>query len=253
MGRSFDGSGDKVVFGDVAVFQITGDLSWGLWINFASTSDSTLIAAVEPGAGETEADNSMLYVQVQGTSNNWDIRYIHEYSSGSNEDNRFNVNLLNNVWIHIALVRNVSANTVVLYIDGTASGGTFNYTNDPTTTSSTADYHLGERIDGSQDFTGYMAEAVLANVAWTIGEVQQIRSRASIARGLVHYAPLFGVSSPEPDFSGNGNDGTVTGTAIVDHPPVAPPFGFDEPMSFVTGAAPPATARAKFLPLLGVA
>ena len=34
--------------------------------------------------------------------------------------------------------------------------------------------------------------------------------------------PLYGVASPEPDLSGNGNNGTVTGTVLADHAPVGP-------------------------------
>jgi len=42
----------------------------------------------------------------------------------------------------------------------------------------------------------------------------------------VFYMPISGNSSPEADLSGNGNNGTVTGTTKVDHPPV----GFYLPM-----------------------
>lgn len=39
---------------------------------------------------------------------------------------------------------------------------------------------------------------------------------------LLAYLPLYGVDSPEPDYSGGKHSGTLTGTTWAAHPPVAP-------------------------------
>lgn len=240
MGRHLDGVDDKIDFGDKAVFKILGDLSWASWIYIDSGGANALICDVSGGSGESEADNQVLFLFITGAAAVWDLTYNHENGNGSNNLKVFNTNLAQDVWIHVAVVRDVSANTVILYIDGVAFE-TFNYTNDPTNTSSDLSYRLGERPDGTDPFLGSLAEDVLANVAWSADEVRTIWHRASIARGSVNYAPLFGNASPEPDFSGNGNNGTLTGTTQVDHPPVAPPFGFDMGWQGEFGGAAPAT------------
>ena len=57
-----------------------------------------------------------------------------------------------------------------------------------------------------------------------------------LASGL--YLPMWGLSSPEPDLSGNANNGTLTGTSYADHPPVT---GYTKKKStvFLSTPAPP--------------
>lgn len=53
-----------------------------------------------------------------------------------------------------------------------------------------------------------------------------------------HYG--FNGTSTQPDWSGNGNSGTVTGATLADHAPLAPPFGFDSGWHGQFAAGPPA-------------
>jgi hypothetical protein len=74
--------------------------------------------------------------------------------------------------------------------------------------------------------SGRIAEVAIWNAALTDAEVAALASgvRAWMLRpaNLKVYAPLWGVGSPEPDYSGNAFHFTVTGAAQADHAPVAP-------------------------------
>lgn len=61
-------------------------------------------------------------------------------------------------------------------------------------------------------FSGQIAHTQLFNRPLSAGEIRQIMQfPGSLSRGLIGYWPLWGSGSPEPDYSGNGNNGTVTG------------------------------------------
>ena len=82
-------------------------------------------------------------------------------------------------------------------------------------------------------------------VALAVGEIKN-DSVGKVPRqeSLIVNLPLDGYS-PEPDYSGNGNNGTINGTIpVVDGPPVAELFGYDESQMFAVGAAPPAATPA---------
>lgn len=86
---------------------------------------------------------------------------------------------------------------------------------------------IGARNDDASFFDGRIAHVCWWDVALTAEEI------AALARGVhprrvrpgdcVGYWPILGTSSPEPDFSGNGNAMTLTGSpAVADGPPVEP-------------------------------
>lgn len=80
-------------------------------------------------------------------------------------------------------------------------------------------------------FSGRIAEAGIWDVALTDDEVKMLAAGISPIRvrplSLVEYWPIYGVDSPEKDYSKNNNDMVVTGATQADHAPVALPFGFD--------------------------
>lgn len=85
----------------------------------------------------------------------------------------------------------------------------------------------------ADSFPGRLADAAFWNAALFAGEVAALARGVSPLRirptALLGYWPLFGVGSPEPDYSGNGNNGSITGSVTqADHAPVQAPFGADE-------------------------
>lgn len=221
-GRSCNGSSDNIYFGDVALFKLTGSMTWMAYIKLnASTAFDSMIADIEGAAiTEDEVDNALFFLQVKGSSGAWDLNYIHEYGAGNNEGIEFTLaDIPNDTWTHVALVRDVTANTVTLFLNGTQIGGAAPYTNDPTSTATTVPYRLCTRSNQTNFFNGQIAEVALYDRALTEAEIDDIIANGqSQEPDYIHYSKLCGNESPEPDLATGNNDGTLTGTAKVTHP-----------------------------------
>lgn len=94
-------------------------------------------------------------------------------------------------------------------------------------------------------FDGKIAGAGLsATVGLTLGELESVRYRGGFStRAALFQLALFGTGSPEPDWSGNANNGTVTGAIQGDHAPAGPMFGFDYGWQGAFTAAAPAAGH----------
>jgi len=107
--------------------EITGDLTIELWINgdaMASNSRFVQFGA----AGETSNVNFLYMLRLAAGG---DISMLHESGSGSNSEEVFDANLVAGQWYHLAIVRDVAANTYTLYVNG-ALFATQIYASDPT-------------------------------------------------------------------------------------------------------------------------
>jgi len=216
---------DIVNFGDKAHFISLGDLTWNAWVRFESGGGAfDQIIVIEGGSGEAENENAQLAVFVMGSSDDWDIRYIHEHGLGVNEDTdvshgNWQTSFGNDFWHHIAIVRDTANLTVNLWVDGALFGPVFNYTNQPTYTGSTTEYAIGKRpTDVSLTLTNASVERpMLHHVALRADEVRACLRGEIIQRGLIHAAKLNGVSiqSPELDLTGFGNHGLVTDVTLT--------------------------------------
>ena len=110
--------------------------------------------------------------------------------------------------------------TEVSYAVETDAGGTFNATS--------GDMIFGRDSNASLPFLGDIAIVMVwPGTALTLGQIQAQQFRPHITPGceiFSHYG-YNGVGA-QPDWSGNGNSGTVTGATVSDHVPLGPPFGF---------------------------
>ncbi|MCR4300211.1 MAG: LamG domain-containing protein [Sulfuricaulis sp.] len=117
-------------------------------------------------------------------------------------------------WHH--LVGTYDGSNVRLWVDGvntatTAQSGTLD--KDPVGPT------IGGRSGAVQLWDGRVANALIYNRALSGAEIEMVRRGFWMLPGLLGFWPLFGVQSPEPDWSGNNNHGTVTGATRIDHPP----------------------------------
>ena len=94
--------------------------------------------------------------------------------------------------------------------------------------------------DGNDPYIGDTAYHVYVGVEWGDSEFRAFAAnpyRAFLAAaGGPFFLPL-GLSSPEVDWSGNDNTGTVTSAVVADMPPVGPPFAHDTPTTIAAAAA----------------
>jgi hypothetical protein len=123
------------------------------------------------------------------------------------------------VWYHVALTRDTT--TATLWVNGASQGtDTGTPTNNPS-----GFFRIGS---GSGSFSGTrsFADAAYWTAVLTQAELTALSkgARPNTIRpaSLTLWLPLDGLQSPEPDLSGNANNGTLTGTASAFGPPIAP-------------------------------
>ena len=129
------------------------------------------------------------------------------------------------VWAHVVWryygAGAANADRLKLYVNNVEKALTFTGTIPATLTAATATVKTG--VFGgtiTRYFNGRIAEVVMYDHALSVGEIAALYGGYVKRSGLVLYAPLWGVVSPEPDLSGNLYNGTVSGAVLADHAPV---------------------------------
>lgn len=223
MARSFNGSSDLITSGGVTG---TGIPNPGSPISVATW---VWMDSVPPGTYRTV---DRFY--------HWGLEYnvvkhcFYElFVSSGASNNYLSVNNSSfppiNSWHHMGMT--YDGTTLTGYLDGISQG------------SSSSLSSIGSPVIGTQigfgaarppagqgvpsDFlNGELAESAVWSACLSTGEMAGLASGVSTSqvrpRSLVGYWPLYGLASPEPDLSGNANNGTLTGTAYVAHAPVSP-------------------------------
>ncbi len=91
-----------------------------------------------------------------------------------------------------------------------------------------SDLVAGNYVTANQAFPGRIAVFAVFNRLLTLAEIRSWQFRPRKIDGCVLFYELgFNGTATQPDWSGNGNAGTVTGATIAAHVPLGPPFGFD--------------------------
>jgi len=157
---------------------ITGDLTAEAWVNpvllGSSTFDQEILTIAGPTGDGVAAENILLTVQIETDG---DIQITHETGVGTNRSVTFGssdgVDINANTWTHVAVTRDVSANTYELFLNG-VSKGTKTYTADPTG-GENAVLTIGGSGDpdgnGFQLFGGQMDDVRVWNVKRTAEEI----------------------------------------------------------------------------------
>jgi len=211
----FDGTDDYVSAGSVSELKINGDLTVSVWFRANTFGDAEYIVAQGIG-GENVADNYLYLFRIDTTSGN-DLGYLHEYSAGSDESQIFDVNLSTGTWYHACIVRDVTANTVKLYINGVQGGSTFNYTNDPTG-GSDGYFTIGNRYDQqTSPFDGLIDDVRIYNYART---AEQIYNDYKTTHGTMVGDTKFvdGKIGKALEFDGSGDYVDVSDSITIDSP-----------------------------------
>lgn len=201
-----DDTDDDADAPSTSILHITGDLSVSFWMNSSVIEDGDVIVTVR-GGGETEPDNEIFYLEWDTTSGN-DILYQHEYGAGLDSQNIFDTNLSANTWYHVAIARDVTANTVKMYIDGVQTGSTYTYTNDPTCASCASNLKIALKSTSSTNnrFQGIIDELKIYNYTRTPAQIAYDFNRGGPI-GYWKFDECQGATAY--DSSGKGNDGTI--------------------------------------------
>lgn len=109
---------------------------------------------------------------------------------------------------------------------------------------------LGNRAGLSTPFIGRLAWVGIWNRALPLGELLDQQFHPHVTSGCVGFWHLgFAGTGTQPDWSGNGNAGTVTGATVGAHVPLGPVFGFDSMDAYLVAAAGRTTKNTDLRPL----
>lgn len=175
----FDGTDDYVAVSGTTTNRITGDITFGGWFKATSVADTEGLIYMGGGSGETQAENE-LYMMRWDTQSGNDLEYKHEAGAGGNTVLSFDVNLSTGTWYHAMFVRNVTANTVQLYLNG-VSQGTKSYFTDPDGGTS-ADLAIGRESSGPAYFDGQIDDVRIYDYALTSTQVKRVYNEGSAVR-----------------------------------------------------------------------
>lgn len=215
MARSFNGSSDDIVVASNSVFDIISAISISAWVYPTVTQDGIILCRnnFSQEGYELRCDRS----------GNGLFSFVILNSSLvlKQADSTTTVSSVLNVWTH--LLGTYDGSNVKIYVNGSLQGTTAQFG----IINSTAGSSVGIGIDpenGQPFFAGRIAEPLIWNVDLVANEAIALAKgcRATSVRPafIVGYWPLNGLTSPEPDLSGNVNNGTLTGTAYANHPPI---------------------------------
>lgn len=214
MARSFSGGAtptDYINVGTGSVLRFTNTFTISSWVYVNSMTS-----------------NMKWFIQGSGGVSGWGVGYLLASNSwGFTKcgvaDIGSGVTPSVNIWTHVLWTVSASANPI-LYINGALANNTGN-TSGITPSSLTA--YIGTDFGAAVvafGWTGLIAETSLWGTILSAGEIAALgagaKTRSVRPASQVGYWPLYGLASPEPDLSGNKNNGTLTGTAYTNHPPI---------------------------------
>ena len=209
MSRYFDGSQAIITFSNPST---PTAYTWSMWLFGAATPATT--STTQPLViGTTSGSFGFSW---NHSSSTFKQAAFHKDSGGTTRAAAVNGTLSASVWYHIAATWDGSTFSCWKY--GVDQNDAF-----PTSVASiTGSSSLGADLNTNW-WTGYIGEFAYWSRALKANELLAL-GRGVLARqipaSLQIYLPLWGLSSPEPDLSGNANNGTVTGATAGGNPPV---------------------------------
>lgn len=229
MSRNFDGVDDLIDCGSGAHLDDLANWTWCAWI-YPETQGEGTIGRIMNKAPKNFRIGGSTNLNATSSRAGTTMNLISAANS-----------LTLNAWQFVAwtydgtngrLLRGVPGGVVseMAYDAGSAQGsGAFD-------TDAAGVLVLGNDITGAATFDGPIANARVFNAALSANELTALMyGRPVRGASLRGWWPLIG-ASPEPDWSGNVANGTVTGALVDRNPPIPAPFsGIDGIMAWAGG------------------
>jgi len=225
MARSFNGSSDLINCGTSSILNPNGgsaSMTASIWA-YATSFPNAYNAVM----GRSDGVNHYYVLQPKSTGK-LALYYIDNLGAGQSYDGTGSNTLSTGIWYHLAFTigsggGTSGANGCQGFVNGAIDGGNSTATGGITTIS--ASTCLGSDNHGA-NWAGRLADAAIWNVILTPIEIaalaKGIRPKSIRRTALLGYWPVDGLQSPEPDLSGNVNNGTLTGTSAAFGPPIVP-------------------------------
>lgn len=219
MARKFiAASSQKIDFGDNDAMDGASTLTVSAWMKRTATGNLVTV-------NKYSASNFQIYMILYTDGNCYTL-----VRNNSNANYWFTANNDTN-WHHIVMVFDGGLSGDArqkTFIDGVEEAGTYVDT-PPATTPDVASPLVAGLWDGTTYSDGSISRIKVWSSALTADQVlSDYYGKTPLPESLLQDSPL-GYGSPEPDYSGEGNNGTLTNSpTITDAPPVIAPWGADE-------------------------
>jgi len=215
-----DGSGDYYNCGDVP------NLHNNLTISFWAKPEGDRLTRQNP-IGKAYGGEFAITFEDEPSPNSvsyfWGSTGLNSGTGGTTYESRGWNALLLDEWAHYCFVRNNSAQTVKLYVNGELQSGWGDGWITPV--DSSLDLYVGNGY--TNEFEGCLDDVMLFNDALTQSEINLVYSGCTSLSSLIHYWSLDDASSNAIDSVGSSN-GTVYGNPQDTYNPYLPEVNLDE-------------------------
>ncbi len=199
----------------------TNQTSWGIWVWQVGTATGV-------PSKMFNKNNYEFYTDGANPPTFWE--FDQEFALGVTPGNWTIAIPSNGAWHRVIITYDRSSvlNNPVIYVDKTSVTVTQIAVPVGTADTDATAYSIGNRADALRNWDGKLAQfTVWPNRLLTQTDVNNDFDNGpqSLGYTLAGYWPLCGTASPEPDLSGNGNNGTVTGTKFQPNPSTPMPCG----------------------------
>ncbi len=222
MARNFDKNNEKIDLGDVTNARFSAGAAW---TSMAFFRVETLTAAASVFSKHPSGASARQFFARILTSGIWRIGY----NNGGTTISTASSVVSTNTW-YLGVATNSSGDTTNVYIYDMAGvqqgSGSGSHPGD--VADLTGSYTLGTQDDNGSDYDGDIAFSAYFSKEFSTNEIlaylhNPVMVAAQHGNDTIFFLPLLGNASPEPDWSGNGNSGTVSAGTWLDgdNPPVS--------------------------------
>lgn len=213
-GIELDGTNDGLATGRTAWLTARGSdditiLMWAKMGSYFNLTTGDVLLTIEQSDGETEADNSSVYMFIKKNSfpDSWGAQWIHEFDAGSNHalDWSSESETGTTDWSHIAVSRSVTSNKAIFLHNGDSVHylPTIGW-NDPTVVGQDSAYcSIGFRREGPSLWSPITVDEI-----WLIGDDISAKKVGTLYSNQM-YPEVFGVEGGIQDVT------AVSGVKII--------------------------------------
>ena len=204
---------------------------WGYWPSVAN--------ALRAQMGKVGTQSTIIFRRAgDGTTLRFQFgrsttAFLHDSATGM---------LSANAWLCVAHSWDVASGGTSSWYRGTRTTSMSSVGGTPTVGSGTHDDSGGSLTVGL--YTGLNSDAVrvatmaVFNRALSLAECNAWQFKPRVTSGCVGFWNFgYNGTNTQPDWSGNANNGTVTGATVADHVSIGPPFGYARRQSYIVAAA----------------
>lgn len=219
MGRSFNGTSDKIDVDAAHVTVASNPFSISVWVNSSLANANAKCPYAE---GSTAGAGPFFLLQGDGSGKL--VISLRRSTAGSSDAFTSNAVVFDGTWHHICITQDAS-NNLILYVDGVQDNTlTRTALSNPAGTFNTASFGYAHRNTSSAFYGGALAHGAIWNLQLTAAIVKALAGGwHPLEFAPLHYWEFAGQASPEPDTGSSPVNATLTGTSPATSPTLAPP------------------------------